>query len=37
MDYGAKAMAQAIYKNNSLLHLDMTYNQINDFGLSQLA
>lgn len=32
-DYGAKAMAQAIHQNKSLVHLDMTYNSINDFGL----
>jgi len=32
-DFGAKAIAQAIHLNKSLVHLDMTYNQINDFGL----
>lgn len=36
-DYGAKAIAQAIAVNKSLVHIDMTYNEINDFGLRQLA
>lgn len=36
-DYGAKAMAQAIAVNRSLIHLDMSYNQINDLGLTFIA
>ena len=36
-DYGAKAIAQAIAVNKSLIHLDMTYNQINDMGLTLFA
>jgi Ran GTPase-activating protein (RanGAP) involved in mRNA processing and transport len=36
-DYGAKAIAQAIAVNKSLIHLDMTYNQINDLGLTLFA
>ena len=36
-DYGAKAIAQAIAQNKSLLHVDMTHNQINDLGLTFFA
>lgn len=36
-DYGAKAIAQALAVNNKLIHLDMTYNGINDLGLTLLA
>jgi len=36
-DYGAKAIAQALAVNKSLLHIDMTYNNINDFGLTLFA
>lgn len=36
-DYGAKAIAQALAVNKSLIHLDMTYNQINDLGLTLFA
>lgn len=36
-DFGAKAISQAISVNKSLLHLDMTYNDIHDLGLTQLA
>ena len=36
-DYGAKAIAQAVAVNKSLIHLDMTYNQINDLGLTLFA
>lgn len=36
-DYGAKAIAQAIAVNKNLVHLDMTYNQINDMGLTLYA
>lgn len=36
-DFGAKAIAQAISVNRSLVHVDMSYNQINDFGLCQIA
>lgn len=36
-DYGAKAIAQAVAVNKSLIHLDMTYNQINDMGLTLFA
>ena len=31
-DYGAKAIAQALAVNTSLIHLDMTYNNIEDLG-----
>lgn len=36
-DYGAKAIAQALAVNKSLIHLDMTYNSINDLGLTLFA
>jgi Ran GTPase-activating protein (RanGAP) involved in mRNA processing and transport len=36
-DYGAKAIAQALAVNRSLVHLDLTYNNINDFGLTLFA
>ena len=36
-NYGAKAIAQALPINKSLIHLDMSHNQIEDFGLMQLA
>jgi Ran GTPase-activating protein (RanGAP) involved in mRNA processing and transport len=36
-DYGAKAIAQAIAVNKSLIHLDMSYNQTNDMGLTLFA
>lgn len=36
-DYGAKAIAQAISANKSLIHIDMTYNDINDLGLTMFA
>lgn len=36
-DYGAKAIAQAISQNKSLIHLDMTYNGIKDYGLTFFA
>ena len=36
-DYGAKAMAQALAVNKSLIHLDMSYNGINDMGLTLFA
>ena len=36
-DYGAKAIAQALAVNKKLIHLDMTYNQINDLGLTFFA
>lgn len=36
-DYGAKAISQAIAQNKSLLHVDMTHNQINDLGLTFFA
>jgi Ran GTPase-activating protein (RanGAP) involved in mRNA processing and transport len=36
-DFGAKAIAQALSVNKSLIHLDMTYNDINDFGLTLFA
>lgn len=35
--YGAKAIAQAISKNRTLIHLDMTKNDIDDNGLKMLA
>ena len=34
---GAQAIAQALSVNKSLIHLDMTYNDINDFGLTLFA
>ena len=36
-DYGAKAIAQALSINRSLIHLDMTYNNIEDLGLTLFA
>ena len=36
-DYGAKAIAQALAVNTSLIHLDMTYNNIEDLGLTLFA
>ena len=36
-DYGAKAIAQALAVNRSLIHLDMTYNNIEDLGLTLFA
>ena len=36
-DYGAKAIADALSQNKSLVHLDMTHNKINDFGLTFIA
>ena len=36
-DYGAKAIAQALAVNRSLVHLDMTYNNIEDLGLTLFA
>jgi Ran GTPase-activating protein (RanGAP) involved in mRNA processing and transport len=36
-DFGAKAIAQAISQNKSLIHLDMTYNDIKDYGLTFFA
>lgn len=36
-DYGAKAVADALAHNKSLVHLDMTYNNINDYGLTFIA
>lgn len=36
-DYGAKAIAQALAHNESLIHLDMSFNQINDLGLTLFA
>ena len=35
--YGAKAIAQALSKNRTLIHLDMTTNDIDDNGLKMLA
>ena len=35
--YGAKAIAQALSKNRSLVHLDMTRNDIDDGGLKMIA
>lgn len=35
--FGAKAIANAIPKNSTLLHLDMTTNDIDDEGLRYLA
>ncbi|EGR33186.1 hypothetical protein IMG5_060000 [Ichthyophthirius multifiliis] len=35
--YGAKAIAQALSKTKSLVHLDMTYNDIDDNGLKMIA
>ena len=36
-DYGAKAIAGALAVNKSLIHLDMTYNDVNDLGLTWFA
>ena len=36
-DYGAKGIVRAIAVNTQLIHLDMCYNQINDFGLTLFA
>ena len=35
--YGANAIAQALSKNRTLIHLDMTTNDIDDNGLKMLA
>ena len=35
--YGAKAIAQALAKNRTLIHLDMTRNSIDDNGLKMVA
>ncbi len=35
--YGAKAIAQALSKNRTLVHLDMTKNGIDDNGLKMIA
>ena len=35
--YGAKAIAQALSKNRTLIHLDMTRNEIDDNGLKMIA
>lgn len=35
--YGAKAIAQALAKNRTLIHLDMTNNSIDDNGLKMIA
>jgi hypothetical protein len=36
-DFGAKAISQALAQNKSLIHLDMTYNDVKDYGLTFLA
>ena len=36
-DFGAKAIAQALAVNKSLIHIDMTYNDIKDYGLTFFA
>lgn len=36
-DFGAKAIAQALSQNKTLKHIDITYNNINDFGLTLFA
>ena len=36
-DFGAKSIAQALAVNKSLIHIDMTYNSINDYGLNFFA
>lgn len=36
-DFGAKALSQALASNKSLIHIDMTYNQIGDRGLLFVA
>jgi len=35
--YGAKVIAQALSKNRTLIHLDMTRNDIDDNGLKMIA
>jgi Ran GTPase-activating protein (RanGAP) involved in mRNA processing and transport len=35
--YGAKAIARALSRNRSLVHLDMTRNEIDDSGLKMIA
>ena len=35
--YGAKAIAQALSKNRTLVHLDLTRNDIDDNGLKMIA
>lgn len=35
--YGAKAIAQALSKNRTLIHLDLTRNNIDDNGLKMIA
>ncbi len=35
--YGAKAIAQALSKNRTLIHLDLTRNDIDDNGLKMIA
>lgn len=35
--YGAKSIAQALSKNRTLVHLDMTKNSIDDNGLKMVA
>lgn len=35
--YGAKSIAQALAKNRTLIHLDMTHNGIDDNGLKMIA
>ena len=35
--FGAKAMAKAIARNKTLVHLDMTSNDIDDDGLRMIA
>jgi Ran GTPase-activating protein (RanGAP) involved in mRNA processing and transport len=36
-DFGMKHIAQALAINKSLIHLDMTYNNVNDMGLMFFA
>ena len=36
-DFGAKAISQSLAVNKSLIHLDLTYNDINDYGLTFIA
>ena len=35
--YGAKALSQALAKNRTLVHLDLTKNEIDDNGLKMIA
>lgn len=35
--YGAKAISQALAKNRTLVHLDLTHNSIDDNGLKMIA